>query len=72
MTGKYKMFNVTVTAKFLTHAEIKQTTLQLILSSKYVQKFTISWQVLKRCIQMNIGSFPVPYVLVISVTLEIF
>ena len=44
------MFNVTVAAKFLTHAKIKYTELQLIgllfLDLMYVKKFTSFYQVL--------------------------
>ena len=54
------MFNVTVAAKFLTHAKIKYMELQLILSLMCVDKFTAFCHVLKRCTQKRIGSFFLP------------
>ena len=51
LTGKHKMFNFTVAAKFLTHAKIKCTELYLTdllsLGLIYVKKFISICQVLK-------------------------
>ena len=43
------MFNVTVTAKFLTHAKIKYTESSLILSLMYVKKFISFCHILEVC-----------------------
>jgi len=59
------MFNVTVAAKFSTHAKIKYTELYLIgllsLGLMYVKKFVSFCRVLKRCAQKKIGSFLLPH-----------
>jgi len=59
------MFNVTVAAKFSTHAKIKYTELYLIdllsLGLMCVKKITRFCQVLKRHTQKKIGSFFLPH-----------
>jgi len=59
------MLNVTVAAKFLTHAKIKYMELWLTnflsLGLMYVKKFTSFCQVLKRRTQKKTGSFFLPH-----------
>ena len=63
LTGKHKMFNVTVAAKFSTHAKIKYTQLQLVSSGlMYVKKIhQFLSNIKKRWIRRKIGSRFLPH-----------